>query len=256
MLRRFHHTALTLMTAALVIAGCGPAPDRDTGISLTLLTSDGYELPATFQPVEADAPAGAVLVHMLGSDRHAWEPFARALQRAGIATIVFDLRGHGESRHAQRGKVSRESFTPADWAAAQLDIDAAVTALRARGVDSTRIAIIGASIGANLALNYAAEHPEVAALVLLSPGLEYRGVRTQSAMGRFTPRPVLLMASENDAYAAQSCTTLASEADEAFVELRLFPGASHGTDLLAGSRAAAPQIVQWLELTLALEPAP
>jgi dienelactone hydrolase len=249
-----HRLLMCALLGVCAFTGCSRLPEQENSTPLTLTTSDGYELAATFRPAEGTLPAGVVLVHMLGSDRHAWQPFAQRLQRAGVASIAFDVRGHGDSRDQPQGRVSFQSFATAEWMAALNDIDAAVNALREHGVDPQRIAVIGASIGANLSLNYAADHPDVAAAVLLSPGLEYRGVETQRALQRYVPRPLLLMASEGDAYAAQTCTTLAGEADETFVELRMFPGSAHGTDLLAVSDAAAPQIMQWLELTLGLQP--
>ena len=247
-------TLTCALVGACVLCGCGRPTEPDGSVPVTLVASDGLELAAEFRPADSTSPAGAVLVHMLGSDRHAWQSFAQRLQRAGVATIAFDMRGHGESRRQPRGSVSFQSFTTAEWMAALNDIDAAVIALRERGVDPERIAVIGASIGANLSLHYAANHPDVAAAVLLSPGLDYRGVDTKRALDRYMPRPLLLMASEGDAYAAQSCSTLAAAAHEAFVELRLYPGSAHGTDMLDVSDAAAPQIIQWIELTLGVEP--
>ena len=45
-------------------------------------------------------------------------------------------------------------------------------------VDETNTAIIGASIGANMALVTAANEAEIDTVVLLSPGLDYFGVTT------------------------------------------------------------------------------
>src|SRR3954467_14503512 len=46
----------------------------------------------------AEAPRGAVLVlHGAGSCKERHHPFARACRAAGLAALVVDLRGHGES---------------------------------------------------------------------------------------------------------------------------------------------------------------
>src|SRR6266849_2861657 len=64
-----------------------------------------------------------------------------------------------------------------------------------------------AAIGANGALLFAAEEPRVRCAVLLSPGLDYHGVTTEAAIAQMK-RPVLLVASEEDEYSAQSARRL------------------------------------------------
>jgi pimeloyl-ACP methyl ester carboxylesterase len=51
---------------------------------------------------------------------------------------------------------------------AMREIDAAVNGLKAKG--ASRIVVIGHSLGANAAIGYAARHPDVAAVVAMSPG--------------------------------------------------------------------------------------
>ena len=49
----------------------------------------------------------------------------------------------------------------------------------------TSIGLAGASIGANLALLDAADDPGVMSVALLSPGIDYRGLRTEAAMKKY-----------------------------------------------------------------------
>ena len=56
----------------------------------------------------------------------------------------------------------------ATYEQAMAEIDAVVGSLKAKGV--SRIIVIGHSLGANAAIGYAARHPELAAVVALSPG--------------------------------------------------------------------------------------
>lgn len=201
---------------------------------------------ATFYGVDTPAPPGIILIHRLGADRTAWGPFAQHAQRNGYACLAFDLRGHGESVRRDGERLSYRAFTGADWRAAVQDIDAARRFMGRRGVNLADTAIAGASIGANLALAYAAEHPDVPAVVLVSPGLDYKGIRTAEAIAAYGNRPVLLMTSEGDSYSVSSCTELDRVA-EGLCEVRRYPGATHGAPLLDASDSARDQILLWLK---------
>ncbi len=83
-----------------------------------------------------------------------------------------------------------------------------------REVVPNRIGMAGASIGANLAILLAAGDPTVRSLVLLSPGIDYRGLRPEAAMKKYGERPALLVASQEDNYAANSARQLAGSATE------------------------------------------
>jgi pimeloyl-ACP methyl ester carboxylesterase len=56
----------------------------------------------------------------------------------------------------------------ATYAQAMAEIDAVVARLKAKG--ARKIVVIGHSLGANAAIGYAARHPDLAAVVALSPG--------------------------------------------------------------------------------------
>jgi pimeloyl-ACP methyl ester carboxylesterase len=213
------------------------------GEDLTLSTPDGLRISATYYAVEAPNPPGVVLIHALGRDRTAWAPAVEPLVRAGIAAIAIDLRGHGDSTAG--GEVRYGTFDTADWLAARQDIGAAVNALAERGVREDDIGLVGASIGANLALRYAADHPGIPAVALLSPGLDYKGITTEEAMREYGRRPVLLMTGEDDAYPASSTLRL-EELAEGQVERREFPSSAHGADLLAMHPSATRLLVDWL----------
>ena len=96
---------------------------------------------------------------------HIW--LAADLVAAGYAVLVVDMRGHGETGGAQ------------DWTLAADDLGRVWDAFAAlETVDESRTAVVGASIGANMALRLGADRADVGAVALLSPGLDYRGVTT------------------------------------------------------------------------------
>jgi dienelactone hydrolase len=212
---------------------------------VTITTSDGVSLAATLYPAPPKSP-GLVLVHALGSNRQAWDSLARKAQQHGYAAIAFDLRGHGQSTAKNGSQISYHTFNTDDWLGVLKDIDAAKTCLLANGADPENTVVIGASIGANLALHYAVLHQDIPAVVMISTGLDYKGIATRQAIVDLGQRPVLLMTSTGDSYSAESCNTLKSLAP-GHCELREYAGTAHGTDLLDTSSTAIEQIFIWLQ---------
>ncbi len=97
------------------------------------------------------------------------------------------------------------------WDAMPEDLASAVQMLHKRyGLPEQKIAVGGASLGANVALVYASAHAQVPALVLLSPGIDYAGIQSGPAYYAYRGRPVFIAASPNDTYAYSSVHQLAA----------------------------------------------
>lgn len=235
-----------VIVAAILTVGCAPRPaDSRDILRLTLETDDGFAIAASLYRVPNPRPPGLILVHMLGRDRRDWDSFARRAQQEGIMSIAFDMRGHGESTRRGDARVSYTSFSPSDWMKVVYDFSAAKKALLDAQADQENLAAAGASIGANLALTYAAGDEEIQAVILLSPGLDYHGVQAATAMKAYGNRPVLLMTASGDAYSAQSCVDLRAAA-VGQCEIREYDGGAHGTDLLDAHAQCGEQILLWL----------
>jgi alpha-beta hydrolase superfamily lysophospholipase len=194
----------------------------------TLTTSDGLTISYSYLPAKEGA-AGMILLHMLGRSKDDYATFARMLNIAGFAVLAIDFRGHGQSA----GELHQ--FSDADFNKMVRDVKAAKQFLaRQPGVDSRRIGIVGASIGANIALNYAVDDPDVKTVVLLSPGMNYRGVSPVDSMKRYS-NPVMLAAANDDRESAIAVHRLGELAHASGVQV--FPGRSHGTQLLETTEA-------------------
>ncbi|UCF27615.1 MAG: alpha/beta fold hydrolase, partial [Chloroflexota bacterium] len=144
-----------------------------TGVREELENPDGLVLVGTlYAPVDSEPPwPGVILLHMLWSDRTVWEDYAHELAGNGIAVFALDMRGHGETG----GEVN--------WDLAEEDIQFVWENLADRpDIDANRTGILGASIGANMALISGENEPQIRTVVLLSPGLSYAGVETSDAM--------------------------------------------------------------------------
>ncbi len=203
-------------------------------------TDDGITVAATwYEPSSRPAPA-VIFVHMLHRSRRDWDQIASRLASEGVGALAIDLRGHGDSG----GSIP----APDGFPAFVQDLKAARRYLAGRpDVQQGRIGIAGASIGANLAVLHAAADPTVGSLALLSPSLDYRGLRIADALKKFT-RPALLVASDDDPYAVRSAREL--QKGPALRELIVLNRVGHGTVMLGRDADLPRRLVDWLRRTL------
>jgi len=114
------------------------------------------------------------------------------------------------------------------------------------GLEDEALSIVGASIGANLALEYAAAHPSLGRVVALSPGLDYRGIATMPFVRALTKdQRVMLVSSREDEESAGAVEKLA-ETSLAKTELVVFDGGGHGTDLFETETGFVARVAEWL----------
>ena len=143
----------------------------DLPFETLLVPSAGGPLPAWFVPAPDGAPAPAVvLVHGWESNRARMLPNARFLHAAGFATLMFDVRGHGENP---------PETLPISAAEFGADARAAV-ALVATRPDVTSVGVLGHSMGAIGAALAAANDRRVAALVTTSAPSDPRNLTRQT----------------------------------------------------------------------------
>jgi putative phosphoribosyl transferase len=190
---------------------------------------DGIELAARLILPHPGAPL-AVFVHGLGSSKDSPRnvTIAERLFDGGIGSVLFDLSGHGDS-----------SFDPRDNVDAYVDDTAAITGWAASqpGVDSSRIAVAGSSLGAVVALRAVRQgRIAPAALVLRAPPAgaeEFHGLTI----------PALLIVGSHDPLLANA--RQAAAASDA-VDLRIVEGASHLFEEAGTLERAVDITVSWL----------
>lgn len=200
--------------------------------------ADDQKIAATLTAPEGGQPVPAVLLlHMLGSSQQAWleSDLLTELQQNGYATLTIDMRGHGAT-----GGIN-------DWDRAEIDHLLVWQYLRdLPQIDGQATAVIGASIGANMALRLGASVPQIDTVVLLSPGLEYRGVTSDDALANYGPRPIFYAAARGDSYADSSVTALADQSTGP-KQLEKLEGSAHGTQMLTAEPALSEKITAWLD---------
>jgi dienelactone hydrolase len=208
------------------------------GRTVTFKAEDGRTMVGYI--VEADSkPAPAViLVPMLGRPKEDWQAVAQRFADSGITALAIDLPG---------SSLPADGKELAGW---PRDIAAAVGYLGSRpDIRPGAIGVAGASLGASLAAIAGAGNPQIRALALVSPSLDYRGLRIEGAMRQLAGRPVLLIASLRDAYAARSVKELAQEAPGPR-EIRWSETTAHGTVLLSREPDLVRALVEWFQRTL------
>lgn len=228
-------TLSLLLVAVALVAAAPPAFPK----LISLEASDGVKI-AALSGVSKSAKVGVAFIHMLGGSKEQWQITADSAWHQGMTVVAPDLRGHGANVTG-----TPVPLTATDYYAMTRDVQASVNWLRTQGV--TKVALVGASIGANLALRVAADDPTISAVVLLSPGLEYKGITTRDAMERYGKRPVMILASSEDSYAARSSTTLDGMAQGAH-QLTMLSNAGHGTSMLNRDPTLQGSILGFIKL--------
>jgi dienelactone hydrolase len=191
-----------------------------------------------FEPAQRPVPA-VVLVPMLGRPKDDWDAVGQRLADTNILALAIDLPGVSDPG---------DSKILGAWSA---DVRASVSYLSSRpDVRPGGVGIAGASLGASLAALAAADLPAVRSLALISPSLDYRGVRIEAAMKQYGGRPALLMASSHDPYAARTVRELAKD-PPGMRETRISDATAHGTMLLARDPDLVRALVDWFQATLA-----
>lgn len=224
------------LTSAAAIVAASYASPALAASSVQLRTSDGLVLHA-LADVPRGATKGVILVHMAGRSSADWAYFAERLDKGGLATIAPDLRGNGRSKSA------RPHLTDADYPAMVADVEAAAGWLRSHGI--TEIECAGASLGANLCLAAAAVDKGIVNVVMLSPGLNYKGITTGDKISAYGDRPILFVASSEDTYSARSANLLDQRAKGQHL-YELLDGAGHGTRMLNRDPNLEGLVMSWL----------
>jgi len=227
----------------LAVLALAPRPARAaTTQQVHFVTQDGVSIAATIY-LPAHAGPAVVLLHMQTRSRQDWEAVGPRLADAGLVALAIDLRGHGASDPRPTGPNARDGGIVADLRAAR-----AYLASR-REVTPGKVGLLGASLGANLAVVAASADASVRSIALLSPGLDYQGLRTQANLNRYGERPALLVGSREDPYVMITLRRLAGEGAGVREQLVL-DGAGHGTTMLARHPDLVGVLVDWFRRTL------
>ncbi|MEK6807398.1 MAG: alpha/beta fold hydrolase [Nanoarchaeota archaeon] len=223
-----------VFAAVLVLAsGCVMPIEK-----ISIKAEDGIVIASYYYDNE-NPKANVLLLHALGRNKADWDGLAKELQKKGYAVLAVDFRAHGESWGAIGSQLDYQKFI--------LDVKAGEFFLRTEH-PSKELIIGGASIGANLGLQFASQNTDanVTKLVLLSPGLDYKGIATDRFIEDYS-NYIFIAAAKDDIYAYNSAQELslrtaspASKRTFIFVD-----GIAHGTFLL-NDKAFKKGLIDWV----------
>lgn len=244
------------VVAALVLAVASRIPCQE---KVRLTAEDGQPLGGAYHAAVGQPKGGVVLLHMEGGNRGAFDPIAGRLAARGFHVLALDLRGHGESALGSDGgriEIGGGAANEADPAKnpflkMHLDARAGLAFLRSKGVAPGMNALLGADLGACVALHGAAQATgEVGALILMTPRHACHGIDALGCAGRIDDRPTLILAAEEEAALGAESIRAALKGTRG--ELRLYPQkAVHGTRMFGRVPTVEADIIEWLEKSLA-----
>ena len=226
-------------------AGSDPAGVRIVPVSFE--TSDGITISGQMRTPAArpgDRSPAIILIHQGFRSRGEWDPYLRPLNRAGYATLAYDIRGHGESG----GTFSNADFDNPD--SAPKDLEAAIAFAESQpDADPERIGIIGSSVGGNLAC-VASQKRWVKAAVNISG--KTSAVRNLAADAALDLRSMFHISSSGDSGGQRAIW--ANELygfTSAPRQVEVVGGSSaHGTAVIQADPPLFGRIIDWLATTL------
>jgi pimeloyl-ACP methyl ester carboxylesterase len=193
---------------------------------ITLTTKDSVDLSAFFWDAGTDKTV--LCLHMMPETKEGWMALAERLASAGSNVLALDFRGHGDS-----GGGDYKTFSDEDHQKYFLDALAAIKFLQSKFGVVPDVALVGASIGANVALKLAFEYEWIEKAVLLSPGLNYHGVdigtdiRLQSP--EFYAAEILFVASKDD---GENLLEVSKLHELYGGKILVYDGGGHGSDII------------------------
>ncbi len=211
---------------------------------IQLLTTDNLILSALHYKVEQTS-AGISLFHMMPSTKESYHNFAQKLQNSGIGALAVDLRGHGESQDGSKGY---ENYSDEQHQKSVFDIKAAVEFQNKEG--HAPIFICGASIGANLCLYYLTQSKLVKKAILLSPGLNYKGIEAIPLAKKIPKdKEIFILAAKDDLRQLGTAAEQSSKIFEALKcqkQIEIFDSGGHGTQILESHPRIMDDLIKWL----------
>jgi dienelactone hydrolase len=225
---------------------------------IELKSADGMTIHATLSnPCGGAARPVVVLAHQMCRDRSEWSKpvhdWVAMLGARGVATLAVDLRGHGKSLRFSDGTTHDlceeidDAAVAGRYAAMADDVKAAVAYARAEA-RAAKVALVGASIGANAALVAFADDADLAMVVALSPGADYRGIVPAASIDKAAGRRMTLIAAEDDPASAAAVRGFQGKAPK--LDVRVYRDGGHGNDMFVTDPAPLGYLV--IELAEAL----
>lgn len=257
--RKFFSFILIILLMSCFI--CTPeiwaAKNTSNAVNVQFTAKDGFNLTGSLcipknKSAKNRVPL-AILLHSIGGTRMDWLDYPNKIKNLGIAVLVVDLRGHGQSIINKNGRRRYwQNFNDKEFQKFSDDIISAINYIKTQypEIDVNKIALIGSDIGANAAVVASGQYSKgIKTLVLLSPTTDFKGIDTRIPMVSYGNHPVLIMVSHNDRFSYFGASELIKYAQGKKV-LKVFPYGGNGIDLLKFQPESQKIIINWLNTCL------
>lgn len=208
-----------------------------------LTTSDEIKISGLFW--DAKGLVSVLLLHMMPATKESWTDLANRLVHRGVNVLAIDFRGHGES-----GGGDYQEFSDDDHQEYLIDAKAGAEFLKEK-YPKAEIGLIGASIGANIALQLMSDDPNYLIGVALSSGLNYHGVLAEGFVTNLNPsQKVLFVGSRDDGRTSgNNCGAMAEQLYELATSTKqkiIYDTGGHGTNMFIAHPELLSLVVEFV----------
>jgi len=189
-----------------------------------------------------------ILLHSLGSNKTIYKKLAEDLKAKNIASFALDMRGHFQSTTKLNGKRTYwQNYTEKTFAKYPNDINTVLAFLNEHYValDMNRVGIVGADISANAAILVANKNRNlIDTLVLISPTMQFKGLKTSEALMNYGNHPVAIIVTKTDTHHYKDAVLLEKYA-EGVVELKTTKTGGTGDNIIKLNPEINSFVVNW-----------
>lgn len=201
------------------------------GVNLVsyLIKQGGYGMP----PIKT--PKAVVLI--LTEENTVWQPYQQLTGKFGgfgFFNLIVEMRGQGGSICKANGtNVFNQKFSNAEWAAVPGDLKLIVEQANGKlWPKNTPVILLGFSKSANAVGIAAAQCPAVKGVILVSPSIDYSGLKPLDSLQKFSGMTMLVTA-DKDKISAEAVTKMAAALPASRLEVqKSVNGDLHGLAIL------------------------
>ena len=192
-----------------------------------------------YSPPFSGAPT-VIICHEWGGSIDTWSDIARSLKKLGFGVVLYSQRGHGN------GDVPY--YLMAKWQVESMHLDLNMAIDFAVKNSGQNVFVIGAGMGANIAMKVASEDLRVKKVVAISPGLNYKGFKLHKDMTRNLENRLMMVASQEDVYSMKTINLFTSNSEKP-AETSFYSNSGRGVWILKRQPESLATVARWLSDT-------
>jgi pimeloyl-ACP methyl ester carboxylesterase len=160
---RLRHILVILAASVAIATALWQLKQGTNGLIMTTASPDGIPVTVFRKSQTSKAPL-IVITHGFAGSQQLMQPFAETLARNGYVAVTFDFPGHGRNPAPLIGGIANM-----DQRSLLDSLDTVIKYGRTLPWTDGRLALLGHSMSGEIIVHYAQDHPDVAAVVAVSP---------------------------------------------------------------------------------------